>query len=167
MNIKVLPASLSDKPLIQRMMEFYQYDFSEFTNTDLDEHGCFGYSYLDHYWVESNRYPFIVKVDNQLAGFALVNQSTNFPGSKYSLAEFFILRKYRNQGVGRQVAFHILNLFDGRWEIYQAHTNLTAKKFWSSVLDAYTKGNYTEVSMEEGGWAGIMRCFESKGNSKP
>ena len=165
MNIEVLPASISDKPLIQRMMELYQYDFSEFTNADLDKHGYYGYSHLDYYWVETNRYPFIVRVNNNLAGFALVNQSTNFPGSKYSLAEFFILRKYRNRGIGRLVAYNIFSLFDGRWEIYQAHTNLIAKKFWQSVLKVYTKGNYTETVMEEGGWAGIMHCFDTSNSN--
>lgn len=44
MTIKVSPASIDDKPLIQRMMELYQYDLSEFENTDLDSHACFGYS---------------------------------------------------------------------------------------------------------------------------
>lgn len=166
MNIEVLPASITDKPIIQRMMELYQYDFSEFTDADLNEHGYFGYSHLDYYWVENNRYPFIVKVDRQLAGFVLVNQSTNFPASKYSLAEFFILRKYRHQGIGRQVAFDILNLFDGQWEIYQAHTNIIAKKFWRNVLDVCTEGNYTEILMEEDGWAGVMRRFKSVGGTQ-
>jgi predicted acetyltransferase len=164
MRIEVLPALIHDKSIIQRMMELYQYDFSEFANTDLDEHGYFGYSYLDYYWVESNRYPFLVRVDDKLAGFALVNQSTCLLKSQYALAEFFILRKYRKQGIGRQVAFEILDLFPGRWEIYQAHTNLIAKQFWQNVLEAYTSGNYTETIMEDNGWAGIMRCFDNTAN---
>ena len=83
MNIEIATATIADKPLIQRMMELYQYDFSEFANTDLDEHGHFGYSHLDHYWVESNRYPFLVRVDRKLAGFVFVHQNTYFPGSDY------------------------------------------------------------------------------------
>jgi predicted acetyltransferase len=164
MSIEILPASISDKPLIQKMMELYQYDFSEFMNTDLDAHGHFGYSHLDYYWVEPNRYPFIVRVDGQLAGFALVNQSTNFPGSKYCLAEFFILRKYRKQGIGRKVALHLFDLFCGCWEIYQGHVNPIAKQFWKSVIGEYTAENYTEVVMNDDGWAGIIRCFDNTGH---
>ena len=164
MHIEVLPALIHDKSIIQRMMELYQYDFSEFANTDLDEHGYFSYSYLDYYWVESNRYPFLVRVDDKLAGFALVNQSTCLLNSQYALAEFFILRKYRKHGIGRQVAFHILDLFHGRWEIYQAHTNLIAKQFWQNVIEVYTAGNYIETVMEDNGWAGIMRSFDNTGN---
>jgi hypothetical protein len=44
MKIEVSPVSIDDKSLLQRMMEFYQYDCSEFENNDLDSHACFGYS---------------------------------------------------------------------------------------------------------------------------
>jgi hypothetical protein len=45
MNIEVSPALITDKSLIQQMMELYQYDFSELENTDLNKHRYFGYSY--------------------------------------------------------------------------------------------------------------------------
>lgn len=166
MNIEISTASIVDKPLIQQMMELYQYDLSEFANTDLNEHGYFGYSYLDHYWIEFNRHPFLVRVDNKIAGFALVHQNTYFPDSEYILSEFFILRKYRKQGIGRQVAFYIFDLYRGNWEIYQAHTNLIAKKFWKSIIKAYTADSYTETVMKDDGWAGIMRCFNNSSNLK-
>ena len=82
------------------------------------------------------------------------------------MSEFFILRKYRQQGIGRQVAFYIFDLYCGSWEIYQAYTNLIAKKFWKSVIETYTAGNYTETVMEDNGWAGIMRCFDNSNNLK-
>jgi len=55
MNIKISLATLDDKALIRQLMELYQYDFSEIEGNDLDQHGCFGYSYLDYYWVENGR----------------------------------------------------------------------------------------------------------------
>ena len=164
MNIEVLAASVADKPVVQQMMELYLYDLSEFLNIDLNEHGYFGYSHLDHYWVESNRYPFLIRVNDKLAGFALVHQNTYFSDSKYMLSEFFILRKYRKQGVGRKVAFHIFDLYCGVWEIYQPHTNHIAKKFWEKIIEAYTAGKYTKTVMEDEGWAGIMRRFDNSNN---
>lgn len=161
MNIEVLPAAITDKPLIQRMMELYQYDFSEIEGTDLNKHGYFGYPYLDYYWVETDRYPFIVQVDEKLAGFALVNQYTYLPGSQYSVAEFFILRKYRMQGIGKQVAFHVFNLFVGKWEIHQVNSNTVAQKFWRHVIKEYTAGNYTETVIEDKDWKGIVQCFDN------
>jgi predicted acetyltransferase len=117
MKIEVSPASIDDKPLIQRMMQFYLYDFSEFGKSDLDSHACFGYSYLDHYWEEKGRHPFIVRVDGKLAGFVLVNKHTYLPGNEWSIAEFFIMRKYRQKGVGKAVAFYIFEQFRGKWEV--------------------------------------------------
>jgi predicted acetyltransferase len=162
MAVEILNASIDDKSLLQKMMELYQHDLSEFTKTNLDKHGYFGYSYLDNYWAEPSRYPFLVRVDGQLAGFVLVNQFTCLPASQYSLAEFFILRKYRKYGIGRKVAVYIFDLFCGHWEIYQPHANVIAKKFWKSVIGTYTEGLYTETVMEDNGWAGIIRSFNNK-----
>ncbi|MEM8673915.1 MAG: GNAT family N-acetyltransferase [Cyanobacteria bacterium P01_G01_bin.67] len=161
MNIEITSASVTDKPVIKQMMELYLYDLSEFTKADINQHGYFDYSHLDYYWVESNRYPFLVRVNDKLAGFVLVHQNTYLQDNRYHLAEFFILRKYRQQGIGRQVAFYIFDLLRGGWEIYQAHTNLVAKKLWQNVIGEYTAGTYTETVMENDGWNGIIRCFDN------
>jgi len=63
MRIDISEAAPSDKSLLQHMMQLYQYDFSEYTGNDLDDHGLFGYRYLDHYWVEEGRTPLIVRVE--------------------------------------------------------------------------------------------------------
>ncbi|WP_334949495.1 GNAT family N-acetyltransferase [Nostoc sp.] len=161
MYVEVLSASIDDKPLIQQMMELYQYDFSEFENKHLNEHGYFGYPYLDYYWVESDRYPFIVRVGGKLAGFVLVNQYTYIPGSQYSIAEFFILRRYRQQGIGKNVAFQIFDRFCGKWEIHQLTTNVVARKFWRRVIGEYTAGKFTETVMEIDDWRGTVHCFDN------
>ncbi|BAY77912.1 hypothetical protein NIES25_43820 [Nostoc linckia NIES-25] len=161
MYVKVLSASIDDKPLIQRMMELYQYDFSEFEDRDLNEHGYFGYPYLDYYWIERDRYPFIVRVGKKLAGFVLVNQFTYIAESEYSIAEFFILRKYRQQGIGKLAASQIFNRFCGKWEIYQISTNTVAQKFWRSVIAEYTTGKFTEIAIDDGDRQGMIQCFDN------
>ena len=47
MNIQLQIPSRSDRNLIRRLMELYQYDFSEFDGQDLDEHG--------HLWFKDRR----------------------------------------------------------------------------------------------------------------
>lgn len=160
MYVDVLSASIDDKPLIQQMMELYQYDFSEFEDKELNKHGYFGYSYLDYYWVEDDRYPLIVRVGGKLAGFVLVNQFTYIPGSQYSIGEFFILRKYRQQGIGKRVAFQVFDRFCGKWEIHQISTNTVAQKFWRSVIGEYTTGKFTEIVMDDK-WQGTIQCFDN------
>ncbi len=134
MNLEIVAESVEDKPLIQRMIELYQYDFSALENRDLDAHGYFGYSYLDHYWVEQGHYPFIVRVNGKLAGFVLVNQHTCLPGNEWSVAEFFILRRYRRQGIGKQVAGYIFDQFRGKWEVREIEANQDARHFWQGVI---------------------------------
>ena len=164
MSIEILPAQITEKSIIHQMMELYRYDLSEIENLDLNEHGYFSYPYLDHYWVEPDRHPFLVRVDSKLAGFVLVNQYTYLPDSQYSIAEFFILRRYRELGIGRQVAVHIFDLFRGRWEIHRSEANIVGQQFWRGVIGSYTEGNYTEtVIVKDQGGKSIVQCFDNTG----
>ncbi len=161
MKIDVSQASIDDKPLIQRMMELYQYDFTEFENSDLDSHGCFGYPWLDHYWSEKGRYPFVVRVDGKLAGFVLVNQQTYLPDSEWAVSEFFIMRKYRGHGVGKAVAFSVFDRFRGKWEVHEVECNAPSQHFWRRVISDYTGGKYSEVHLDSESSKGLIQCFEN------
>jgi len=86
-----------EKSVLQQLLELYAYDFSEYDGADLNEHGYYGYTYLDHYWTEAGRSPFFIKVDDQLAGLVLVSDYryvATDPATR-SIAEFFVMRKYR------------------------------------------------------------------------
>ena len=111
MVVDVLPAVIAQKSVIRQMMELYFHDLSEFEDIGVDEYGHFIYKYLDLYWTEDNRHPFLVRAGGKLAGFVLVNQHTLLPGSEYAIAEFFILRKYRRQKIGQTVACRMFNMF--------------------------------------------------------
>ena len=50
-------------------MELYRYDFTEFDQADVGPHGDYGYRYLDHYWADPGRHPFLFQVDGNWAGF--------------------------------------------------------------------------------------------------
>jgi hypothetical protein len=52
-DIEVLEATVDDKPVVRRLLELYSHDFSEFTGTDVDAHGRFGYPDLDLYWTNT------------------------------------------------------------------------------------------------------------------
>ena len=75
--------SFADKQVLRHLVEFYVYDYSDYMGWDVDEHGVFGYRYLDHYWTEPDRHPFFIRVDGRLAGFALVRAElrTTWPSS--------------------------------------------------------------------------------------
>ncbi|WP_448267916.1 GNAT family N-acetyltransferase [Nostoc sp. DSM 114159] len=163
MKIKVVKATQQQKSVLCNLMELYQYDLSEIEAKDVDDCGLFGYSYLDYYWTEPERHPFLIKVNDKLAGFVLINQHTYLHqnNNAKSIAEFFILNKYRNQGIGEQVATHIFNQFPGCWEVPQTALNLGAQTFWGKVVSQYTNGAFKEVFLNDERWHGPIKTFDN------
>ncbi len=160
MDIEVQAIPFEHKVVLRNLMELCQHDYSEFSRDDVNEHGSFDYRYLDYYWTEPGRYPFFVRVSGTLAGFVLVRTLEGDLGRvTYSLAEFFILRKYRRQGIGQQVAFRIFEQFPGQWKVGQEAGNLPAQRFWRTVITRYTQGAFQEI--QEAGWKGPIQIFHS------
>jgi len=147
-DINLQTATIEDKFVLRNLMELCQHDYSEFNGKDISSYGLFGYTYLDHYWTEPGRYPFLLYADGKIAGFALVRQLDKTP--TYSMAEFFILRKYRKQGIGRIVACQIFDRFPGKWEVEHEERNFSAHAFWKRVIVHYTNDSYREEKTEEG-----------------
>ena len=161
MDVDIQEVSIEDKSILRNLMELCQHDYSEFNGEDVGEYGLFGYKYLDHYWTEPDRHPFIVRVSGRLAGFALVrvnylhnNELIN------SIAEFFIMRKYRRQGIGQIVAHRIFDMFQGKWRVRQEGENLPAQIFWSKVVSRYTGGRFREV--QDDNWKGTIQEFTTQ-----
>jgi predicted acetyltransferase len=127
------------------------------------------YKYLDHQWTDDYRRPFIVKVDDQIAGFALVIIDVPREFTKLSSAEktnvisdFFIMRKYRRKGIGKKVAFSLFKEFRGVWEVKQTHSNKKANIFWKNVIREYTSGDeFKEKWVQNESWNGPVMVFQS------
>ncbi|GAB6926250.1 hypothetical protein JCM10914A_02330 [Paenibacillus sp. JCM 10914] len=148
------------KATLSHLLELYQYDFSEFEPMDVHESGRYEYRFLDHYWTEASRYPFFIRVAGKLAGFALVREigaQDEIP--IYSMAEFFVMRKYRNHGVGQQAAFALFSRFQGIWKVGQIEANLPAQTFWKKAIGRYTDQTFEEI--READWDGPIQVFTS------
>ena len=129
MDAEVIEAELRDKPVVRHLLELYQHDFSEFDDADVDDRGRYGYRYLDNYWTEPDRLPFLFRVDGSWAGFALVRA-----GEPHDLAEFFVMRKYRRRGVGTLLARDLFARFPGEWQVRQMTSNPAATAFWVRAI---------------------------------
>ncbi|MBS4218433.1 GNAT family N-acetyltransferase [Bacillus sp. FJAT-49711] len=150
MEFEVIKASLDQKEIIMNLMQFYIYDFSEFIEAHVEENGRFSeYSYLNDYWTDDNRFPYLVKVDGHYAGFVLVRSIKEGAKEYFSIAEFFIMRKYRRAGLGKLVAKDIFHVYKGNWEVFQIEKNKPAQLFWRNVINEYTNGQFSE-RIEEG-----------------
>ena len=156
--IELCPARIEDKPVLRHLLELYAYDFSEYDGADVDDHGLFGYHRLDHYWTEEGHYPFLIRVSGKWAGLALVRDVVYADGRQvHSIAEFFLMRKYRRQGVGQTIAHRLFDVFPGTWEVGQIAANLPAQAFWRAVIANYTGGRFEEVRRDD--WDGPMQEF--------
>ncbi|RPJ43137.1 MAG: GNAT family N-acetyltransferase [Chloroflexi bacterium] len=164
--MQIVTASLQDKPVFRNLMSLYLYDFSEYTGDDVNEIGQFEDEHLERYWTEPNRYPFLVQVAEKYAGFILV-RAMAAPGAYqpiYHIAEFFVMKKYRMRGIGRQMACQIFDRFPGEWRVEEMEENLPAQVFWRKVIDEYTGGRYQEISDPD--WQGPVQAFHSPGGSR-
>lgn len=161
MELEVKKASSSDKYIIQNLFQLYEHDSSEFDGYDVNSHGLFDFHFLDLYWIDETRFPFLFFVDHQIAGFALVNKRTS-TGADYNLADFFVLRKYRKMGVGKQVAYSLFDQFSGSWEIPQTKSNVPAQNFWEKIVSLYTSHGMKKYKNEEEN----IICFHSENKTK-
>lgn len=160
--ISIHRVEYDQKSILRNLLELYKYDFSEFDPEDVNENGLFEYRYLDHYWTEDGRHPFVIRVDGKLAGFALIRETGTNEQDEiiYSMSEFFVMKKYRQLGVGKYLATDLFNKFSGIWKIAQIETNKPSQLFWRKVIGNYTKNNYQEV--RENGWEGPIQIFSTR-----
>jgi predicted acetyltransferase len=142
--ILVRPALSTELACIENMMQFYNYDLSESLPVDFAETGLYAIQPKAQYWLKPGVAPFVIYVDGELAGFAVVDDEVIQPQSQYNMGYFFIARRYRGRGVGKQVANKLFSQFSGAWEIYFYTTNETASKFWNAVI---AKSSAHDVAM--------------------
>ena len=100
------PASPNERALLENLAQFYSYDFSEVLDMHVDEHGRFGKVDLAAYWIDDWKHPFLLRVADKLAGFALISERSKITDERgvFDMTEFFVLRRFRHQGVGRAAA---------------------------------------------------------------
>lgn len=149
MHIELSKATLEEKSLVHNLSQFYLYEFSNYLPAiQLEADGLYtGLPNLDTYWNDPNREAFIVRVNEELAGFVLVIKGVDDEPSE--IGEFFIMSKFGGKGVGKTIAIKIFELFPGNWLVHQMWNNYRAQAFWRSVIRAYTDGQYHEYYDEQ------------------
>ena len=144
--LELYEVSEKDKDIVFNLMQLYTYELSFFedetTNFQLQENGLFKLSkYIDLYWIQEERHPYILKYDGQIAGFVLVRFNED---GMNEIAEFFVLNKYRKHGAGTFMANEMFKKFKGKWEIRTLLKNKQAQEFWRKVVKSASNENYEE-----------------------
>jgi predicted acetyltransferase len=102
-NIKINKAKLAEKPILQNLARFYIHDLSQFQKRKCPDNGLFEDEDYIRYW-EGGNSAFLIRCDDELAGFALVDKGGSSEDIDHQIGEFFILRKFRGEGFARKSA---------------------------------------------------------------
>ena len=155
MKVRVSLAQLYEKEIVANLMRLYRHDLSEFSEREtVDSHGLFRLgAFFDNFWTAPKRDPYLIRMDRELAGFALVRRTDSY----MSMSEFFVLRGLRRSGVGLLAAKDIIMRYPGCWRIHELGSNLPAQRFWRRVAKEITGGNYVE---DDSGNQGLTQIFD-------
>jgi predicted acetyltransferase len=162
MNVEVVETAEEDRGLIENLAQLYAYDFSEILGFDVEPSGRFEAAFLRE-WPTEQRRCFIIRADGCPAGFALVGMCSVVSNSTdvTDMNEFFVLRKYRRQGVARTAAHKLFDMFPGRWEVREVGPNVAAQAFWREIISEYTDGSYEEQIIQGRHGPGPVQSFVS------
>lgn len=158
--LEVRLTTVADREPLRRMLELYQYELSDIWDQDIDGAGQYGYA-MDRYWDIPGNYAYVALFEGRYAGFALVDDQVKLPGGQYWMDQFFVLKKYRRRGLGRELAARVIARHPGQWQIGQMVDNHPAQCFWRETLDAIGAREFRECAITTGWWQGLVQQFES------
>ena len=102
---------------------------------------------LASWFADSSAQILTILLNDHPVGFALVRVRHPLAArasTDYSMAEFFIARASRRQGIGQEAVRLIFDRFAGHWHIMEYLRNPGAVSFWRRVVGGYTGGRYQE-----------------------
>lgn len=165
--VAVRLARADEQVLIEGLLQFYIYDFSEMDlpgtpGFPFNAEGRFdSYPALADYWRVQGLRPLLIHVNGELAGFALLNTHSHHGGEvANNVGEYFVARRYRRDGVGARALHQMLALYPGRWEAAVVERNHAAKLFWPKAIA--TAPNTSDIERREGDgehWQGPIWSF--------
>ncbi len=143
MVVRLIQIKREERKILENLFFYYIYDMSEYMKWNPDHEGKFSYdpSSFDLYWQQKYHIPYFIYVDAELAGFVLVRR---YPSdlSTYDVAQFFVLRKFKGQGVGKKALAQVVKAFPGKWQIRILLENSGALCFWKSAVSNIVGENY-------------------------
>lgn len=145
----IRPATLADRPVVERLLEFYLYDMAELYRFPIGADARYAYDRLDQFW----QHPYLLTSGGDLAGLALVINPCPITARApcWFMAEFFVMRPYRRTGLGRAAAGEILAAHSGPWHVGVIKRNAAALAFWTGIL-ANQSPNVTQLEHDDEAW---------------
>lgn len=129
METDIRIAGIAEKPKMREMLSVYLRELSQYGDVDYE------YSFLDSYWVDQDRWPYIISAGKETAGIALINTwSPSGKGTDFAVAEFYVRPEFRGSGIGTRAFSTVLSNRPGTWELSVMSKNQAGKAFWEKAL---------------------------------
>jgi predicted acetyltransferase len=165
MSVTLDSVGSGEEAVVNRLMQLYAYDFSEFMGWDIaDDAVFFSGETRATYVPEPWRHAFFLRVEGHLAGFVIVDEKSRITGDPdvVDMSQFFVLRKYRRSGVGAFAAAQAFDRFPRKWEVRELAKNEGAIAFWRKTIARYTAGRYIETLFDDDRWRGPVQSFDAR-----
>ena len=156
MKVTLIPALSFD--FVNNLFQYYIYDMSEFTGWAPYANGTFkvvdSLTMLSDYWHKADHFPYLIMVGEEVAGFSLIRKYPQRDDT-FDMGQFFVLRKFKRQGIG-EAAFKLsVQAHPGKWLIRVLPDNLGAKAFWDKCIESVAdtevrrvEESYRELKMD-------------------
>ncbi len=145
--LKIVDAST--RPVWDRMIQAYEYEFSRITGKEPHDDGSppldteLGGNVRGWIWWE----------DGLPAGLAAVVDH----GDHREIAEFYVVPRWRGQGQGRAQAAALFDTAPGRWVVKQLVAATDAQAFWKHCLASLSCRNLSESEFHDPCWGPVAR----------
>lgn len=137
--ILIKDAAKFSRMYIDYITELSEYSsrLSQLSTTEI-KRDAIGY-FEDGYYI-----PFIIEQNTETIGFFVIGKKENkHPDADNFLAEYYIIPKFRRQGIGKDIAKRILKQYGTKWSLFVLAENVQAYSFWESVINEI--GSFIEL----------------------
>jgi predicted acetyltransferase len=161
-RVELTPLRAEDRPTLAHLLQLYLHDFSELLGEPPRGDGRFDVGPLERFGGVAGQHAFLIRCGAGLAGFALLARGSRVSGDPavMDVAEFFVVRGVRRQGVGQSAARALFARFPGAWEVRVMLANERALAFWQSCVGGFARFATSSWTAPSGRTFRVLR-FES------
>ena len=135
--------------VLQDLFQHYLRDMAVWFEVEANPSGSYPYDTSVIWEQEYDAY--LAKVEDSVAGFALIGSADEYLSEvgAHDVHEFFVLRRFRRQGIGRRMAIHLWNRYCGEWLVRVLEANVPAQAFWRATIEGFPLGSFAGLRKEE------------------
>jgi predicted acetyltransferase len=122
-------------PVVENLLQFYNYELSAWYPLAFAADGRYPIESKAGYLGQPGTQAWLILVDDELAGFAIVDDDLVDPHDDLNLGYFFVARRFRGLGVGSAAFGGLLARYPGAWELYYLARNRAAAAFWPRAFE--------------------------------